>query len=52
MKGGGGKMEENNEWTDFMDRLAAASKLGVSVQELKRKQQELEMNERLDENKP
>lgn len=44
--------DDKNGWTGFLDRLAAASKLGLTVSELKRKQQELEMNERLDENKP
>lgn len=44
--------EDKNGWTDFLDRLAVASKLGITVQELNRKQAELEMNERLDENKP
>jgi len=44
--------EDKNDWVGFLDRLAAASKLGMTVSELKRKQAELEMNERLDENKP
>ena len=40
------------EWQDFLDRLAAATKLAIPVTKLMRKQAELDMNERLDENKP
>ena len=44
--------EDKNGWVDFLDRLAAAAKLGIPVSKLKKQQAELEMNERLDENKP
>ena len=44
--------EDKNDWTGFLDRLAAAAKLGIPVSKLKKQQAELEMNERLDENKP
>ncbi len=44
--------KDKNDWTGFLDRLAAAAKLGIPVSKLKRQQAELEMNERLDENKP